>query len=177
MTTLEARTSKVSSWYLDLALLSTYWGAGRFYHHTAPISMIYALHEALVLIIEEGLEARIQRHLRHGSALHAGLEAMGLVLHADKAYRASVVTAVRVPAGVDDLRVKQGLLNDFGIEIAGGLGPLKGQIWRIGLMGHSSTEENVLRLLAALEKLLTAEGYKVESGAGVAAAIQSLRKK
>lgn len=177
MTTLEARTSKVSSWYLDLALLSTYWGAGRFYHHTAPISMIYALHEALALIIEEGLETRVQRHLRHGLALHAGLEAMGLVLHADKAYRATVVTAVRVPAGVDDVRVKQRLLNDFGIEIAGGLGPLKGQIWRIGLMGHSSTEENVLRLLAALEKLLTAEGYKVESGAGVAAAIQSLRKK
>ncbi len=177
MATLEARTGKVSSWYLDLALLSTYWGAGRFYHHTAPISMIYALHEALVLIIEEGLEARVQRHLRHGLALHAGLEAMGLVLHADKAYRASVVTAVHVPAGVDDVRVKQGLLNDFGIEIAGGLGPLKGQIWRIGLMGHSSTEENVLRLLAALEKLLTAEGYKVESGAGVAAAIHALRKK
>jgi len=110
-------------------------------------------------------------------ALHVGLEAMGLVLHADKDYRSSVVTAVRVPAGVDDLRVKQRLLNEFGIEIAGGLGPLKGQVWRIGLMGYSSTEENILRVLSALEKLLAAEGYSVEPGAGVMAAIQALRKK
>ncbi len=175
--TLERRTCKVSSWYLDLSLLSAYWGTGRSYHHTTPISMVYALHEALVLIAEEGLEARIQRHLRHGLALQRGLEAMGLVLHADKNYRASVVTAVRVPPGVDDLRVKQGLLNKFDIEIAGGLGPLKGQIWRIGLMGHSSTEENVLRLLSALEELLVTEGYSVELGAGVTAAIQALRKK
>lgn len=175
--TLERRTCKVSSWYLDLSLLSAYWGTGRSYHHTTPISMVYALHEALVLIAEEGLEARIQRHLRHGLALQRGLEAMGLVLHADKNYRASVVTAVRVPPGVDDLRVKQGLLNKFDIEIAGGLGPLKGQIWRIGLMGHSSTEENVLRLLSALEELLVAEGYSVELGAGVTAAIQALREK
>lgn len=175
--TLERRTCKVSSWYLDLSLLSTYWGAGKFYHHTAPISMIYALHEALVLIVEEGLKTRIQRHLRHGSALQAGLEAMGLVLHAQKGYRASVVTAVRVPPGVDDLRVKQGLLNQFGIEIAGGLGPLKGQIWRIGLMGYSSKEENVLYLLSALEEMLVREGYSVERGVGVTAAIQALRKK
>jgi len=175
--TLERRTCKVPSWYLDLSLLSAYWGTGSFYHHTAPISMIYALHEALVLIAEEGLEARIQRHLRHGLALQAGLEAMGLVLHADKNYRASAVTAVRVPPGVDDLRVKQRLLNEFDIEIAGGLGPLKGRIWRIGLMGHSSTEENVLRLLSALEELLVAEGHSVESGVGVIAAIQTLRKK
>jgi len=177
MDMLEKRSSKVSNWYLDLSLLSTYWGADRFYHHTAPISMIYALHEALVLIAEEGLDARVQRHLRNGAALHAGLEAMDLVLHADKAYRASVITAVRVPSGVDDLRVRQKLLNEFGIEIAGGLGPLKGQIWRIGLMGYSSTEENVLRLLSVLEELLAAEGYKVEPGAGVSAAIPVLRKK
>lgn len=174
---LERRTGKVQSWYLDISLLSTYWGASRFYHHTAPVSMIYALREALALIVEEGLEARIQRHLRHGSALQAGLEAMGLVLHAEKGYRASVVTAVRIPPGVDDLRVRQGLLNEFGIEIAGGLGPLKGQIWRIGLMGHSSAEENVLYLLSALEGLLAREGYSVELGAGVMAAIQALRKK
>jgi len=102
---------------------------------------------------------------------------MGLVLHAQKGYRASVVTAVRVPPGVDDLRVKQGLLNQFGIEIAGGLGPLKGQIWRIGLMGYSSKEENVLYLLSALEEMLVRVGYSVERGVGVTAAIQALRKK
>ena len=177
LATLEARTHKVHNWYLDLSLLSNYWTTGRFYHHTAPICMIYALHEALVLIAKEGLEAHIQRHLRHGSALQAGLKAMGLTLHTQEGYRLNVLTSVRIPPGVDDLRVRQRLLNEFGIEISGGLGALKGQIWRIGLMGHSSTEENVLLLLSTLEKLLVAEGYSVESEAGVTAAIQALKKK
>jgi alanine-glyoxylate transaminase/serine-glyoxylate transaminase/serine-pyruvate transaminase len=172
---LKARNGKVQSWYLDLSLLSNYWSTSRFYHHTAPVSMIYALHEALALIADEGLEARIQRHLRYGSALHAGLEALGLTLHAQDGHRLSVLTSVRIPPGVDDLRVRQRLLNEFGIEIGGGLGPLKGQIWRIGLMGHSSTEENVLLLLSTLEKLLVAEGCSVEPGAGVTAAIQTLK--
>lgn len=176
LATLEARTRKVQSWYLDLSLLSAYWGKGRFYHHTAPICMVYALYEALVLIAEEGLEARYQRHLRHGLALQTGLEAMGLTLHAQEGYRLSTLTSVRIPPDIDDLRVRQRLLNEFGIEIGGGLGPLKGQIWRIGLMGYSSTEENVLLLLSALEKLLVAEGYSVESGVGVTVAIQALRK-
>ena len=174
---LEARKHKVPSWYLDLSLLSNYWTTGRFYHHTAPICMIYALHEALVLIAEEGLEAHIQRHLRHGSALQAGLKAMGLTLHAQEGYRLNVLTSVRIPPGVDDLRVRQRLLNEFGIEISGGLGALKGQIWRIGLMGHSSTEENILLILSTLEKLLVAEGYSVEPEAGVTAAIQALKNK
>ena len=174
---LQARTHKVQSWYLDLSLLSSYWSASRFYHHTAPISMIYALHEALALIVEEGLEARVQRHLRHGSALQAGLEAMGLALHAQDGYRLSTLTSVRIPPGVDDLRVRQRLLTEFGIEIGGGLGPLKGQLWRIGLMGHSSSPENVLLLLSALEKLLVEEGCPVEPGAGVTAAIQTLGTK
>ena len=177
LATLEARTHKVHNWYLDLSLLSNYWTTGRFYHHTAPICMIYALHEALVLIAKEGLEAHIQRHLRHGSALQAGLKAMGLTLHTQEGYRLNVLTSVRIPPGVDDLRVRQRLLNEFGIEISGGLGALKGQIWRIGLMGHSSTEENVLLLLSTLEKLLVAEGYSVEPEAGVTAAIQALKKK
>ena len=159
LTTLEARTRKSQSWYLDLSLLSNYWSEGRFYHHTAPISMIYALHEALVLIVDEGLEARYQRHLRHGLALQAGLEAMGLTLHAQEGYRLSTLTSVRIPTGINDLQVRQKLLNEFGIEIGGGLGPLRGQIWRIGLMGYSSTEENVLLLLSALGKLLVSEGY------------------
>ena len=177
LATLQARTHKVQSWYLDLSLLSAYWSTSRFYHHTAPISMIYAFHEALALIAEEGLEARIQRHLRHGLALQTGLEAMGLTLHAQEGYRLSVLTSVRIPSGVDDLRVRKKLLNEFGIEIGGGLGPLKGQIWRIGLMGHSSSTENVLLLLSTLEKLLVEEGYSVEPGAGMIAAIQTLRGK
>jgi len=177
--TLKTRSSGVSSFYLDLSLLAKYWLAsnGRVYHHTAPALMFYALHEALVLIAEEGLEARIQRHLRHGAALQAGLEAMGLTLHAQAGHRLSTLTTVRIPPNVDDLRVRQRLLDEFGIEIGGGLGALKGKVWRIGLMGHSSTEENVMLFLSALEKLLTDEGYPVEPGAGVAAATQNLKKK
>ncbi|HEX77214.1 MAG TPA: alanine--glyoxylate aminotransferase family protein [Dehalococcoidia bacterium] len=174
---LGARARKVQSLYLDLGLLSSYWPTGSFYHHTAPICMIYALHEALALAAEEGLEARFQRHLRHGSALRAGLEAMGLRLHAQEGYRLNTLTSVRIPPGVDDVRVRQRLLHEFGIEIGGGLGSLKGQIWRIGLMGYSSTQENVLLLLSALEKLLVAEGWSVEAGAGVTAAAQALREK
>jgi len=173
---LKARTHKVHSWYLDISLLSNYWSASRFYHHTAPINMIYALHEALALIVEEGLEARIQRHLRHGAALQAGLEAMGLTLHAQEGHRLSTLTSVRIPPGIDDVKVRQRLLNEFGIEIGGGLGSLKGNIWRIGLMGHSSNAENVLLLLSTLEKLLADEGYKAEPGVGVVAATKTLRE-
>ena len=174
---MQARTCKIPSWYLDLSLLSTYWsGSSRVYHHTVPISFFYALHEALAMVTEEGLEARWQRHLRHGSALQAGLEAMGLTLHAQEDYRLSVLTTVRIPSGVDDLRVRQGLLSDFGIEIGGGLGPLKGQVWRIGLMGHSSSTENVLLLLSALEQLLLAQSYPVQAGVGVTAATEALKK-
>jgi alanine-glyoxylate transaminase/serine-glyoxylate transaminase/serine-pyruvate transaminase len=175
--TLENRTRKVSSWYLDLSLLSSYWATGRVYHHTAPICMVYALHEALALIAEEGLEARIQRHKRNGDALQIGLKAMGMTLHAQDGHRAKSLTTVYVPDGVDELKVRQGLLNEFGIEIGAGLGPLKGQVWRIGLMGHSSTDRNVIFVLYALEKLLAIEGYKIDSGAGVKAAIQSLKEK
>jgi len=176
--TQKTRTCKVTSFYLDLSLLSTYWSSSgsKAYHHTGPINLFYALHEALALIADEGLEARIQRHLRHGSALQAGLEAMGLTLHAQQGYRLNTLTTVRIPSGVDDLRVRQRLLNEYNIEIGSGFGPLKGQIWRIGLMGHSSTQENVLLFLSTLEKLLIDEGYSVKPGAGVAAAIQVLRK-
>ena len=173
--TLQARTNKVQSWYLDVSLLSNYWSASRFYHHTAPINMVYALHEALALIVEEGLEIRIKRHLRNGLALHAGLEAIGLTLHAQEGYRLSTLTSVRIPPGIDELRVRQRLLNEFGIEIGVGLGPLKGQIWRIGLMGHSSSMENVLLLLSNLENLLLDEGYRLEPGAGVIAATNIVR--
>jgi len=177
--TINTRTDKVQSYYLDLSLLSKYWTASsnKTYHHTAPICLFYALHEALALIAEEGLEACVQRHLRHGSALQAGLEAMGLTLHAQLGHRLSTLTSVRVPDGVDDLRVRQRLLNEFGIEIGSGLGPLKGQVWRIGLMGYSSTEENVLLFLSSLDKLLVEEGYSLEAGAGVTTATRKLREK
>lgn len=171
---LQGRKDKVANWYLDVSLLSNYWSSNRFYHHTAPISMVYALHEALALVVEEGLEARISRHQKHGAAVQVGLEAMGLTLHADKEHRLSTLTSVRIPEGVDDLKVRQGLLSRWNIEIGGGLGSLKGKIWRIGLMGHSSTAENLLLLLACLEKQLADQGYKAEPGAGVAAALKSL---
>jgi alanine-glyoxylate transaminase / serine-glyoxylate transaminase / serine-pyruvate transaminase len=171
---LQKRTHKEHSWYLDLSLLSSYWVTGRVYHHTAPISMLYAIHEALALIAEEGLEARVRRHLKHGAALHAGLQAMGLTLHAQEGYRASSLTTVRVPAGVDAAKVIQKLLQEYSIEISGGLGSLKGKIFRIGLMGHGSTKENILLVLSSLEKCLKEEGFKMEPGAGVAAAIKSL---
>ena len=172
---LNARSRKVQSWYLDLSMISSYWSTSRFYHHTAPILMVYALHEALAVIVEEGLEAGIKRHLKHGNALKAGLEAMGLKLHAQEGHRLSMLTSLRIPEGIDDAKIRKGLLDEYNIEIGGGLGPLKGQIWRIGLMGCSSTEENVLLVLSALEKLLVREGYSMEAGIGEAAAARSLR--
>ena len=174
--TLPKRTHQMASWYFDLSLLVGYWSSSRFYHHTGPISMVYALHEALAMVVDEGLEARANRHLKHGAALHAGLEAMGLALHAQNNHRLSTLTTVRIPQGVDDAKIRGALLNKWGIEIGGGLGPLKGQIWRIGLMGCNSTPENILLVLTALEKQLTEEGYKLSPGAGVAAASAQLRK-
>ncbi|MBI4296111.1 MAG: alanine--glyoxylate aminotransferase family protein [Chloroflexi bacterium] len=174
LSTLQKRKQKVQSWYLDMQMLSSYWATGRVYHHTAPISMVYGLHEALALIAEEGLEARIARHALHGKALHSGLIALGLKLHAQEGHRLNSLTTVRIPAGVDDAKVRGRLLNEFNIEIGGGLGPLKGQVWRIGLMGHSSTPENVLLVLGSLEKVLRTEGCSLPAGAGVMAAAQVL---
>ena len=173
---LKNRKHQMASWYFDLSLLVGYWSSTRFYHHTAPISMVYALHEALAAVVDEGLEARTQRHLKNAAALHAGIEAMGLALHAQKEYRLSTLTTLRIPAGIDDVKVRSGMLNNWGIEIGGGLGPLKGQIWRIGLMGVNASPQNVLLVLTALEKQLTGEGYKMTPGAGVAAASVELRK-
>ncbi|MDP2948989.1 MAG: alanine--glyoxylate aminotransferase family protein [Chloroflexota bacterium] len=165
-----SRETKVRSWYLDVTLLDNYWGGKRAYHHTAPITMVYALREGLRLAVEEGLEARIARHRRHGEALWAGLEAMGLALHAPEGHRLPVLTTVRIPEGIDDLKLRRALLYEHSIEIGGGLGPLAGKVWRIGLMGHSSSAENVLAVLAALEHELAGQGYRLEKGAGVAAA-------
>jgi len=150
---LRHRTRPVQSWYLDLSLIAQYWGRERAYHHTAPINMIYALHEALRLVLEEG-DARFERHRRASAALAAGLEAMGLELLVPKGERLPPLTAVRVPEGVDDGAVRAALLEKHGIEIGGGLGPLKGRAWRIGLMGAGATKENVTRVLSALSELL-----------------------
>ena len=167
---LDARKTKVLSWYLDLTMLHSYWGKERFYHHTAPVNMIYALYESLRIIHEEGLKARFARHELHSNALKAGLEAMGLSLFAQEGYRAPMLTTVRIPEGVDDARVRKSLMDSYRLEIGGGLGPIKGKIWRIGLMGHSCTRENVMLFLAALEDALLAEGYAFQPGAGIAAA-------
>lgn len=167
---LDNRKSKVHSWYLDLSLIKYYWGTGRTYHHTAPINMIYALREALRVVLEEGLENCFARHHRNGCALRAGLEAMGLQFLAPEGYRADMITAVMVPDGVDGEGVRQVLLNDFNIEISGGLGPLKGKIWRVGLMGQSSKASNVLGFLTTLEQILTKQGFEVPKSAGVNAA-------
>jgi alanine-glyoxylate transaminase/serine-glyoxylate transaminase/serine-pyruvate transaminase len=170
--TLERRKTKVQSWYLDLSLLRKYFGAERAYHHTTPISMNYALHEGLRLLLEEGLEARWARHLRNHRALKAGLTALGLSYTAAEGHQLPQLNAVRIPAGVDDLAVRQRLLTEFGIEVGGGLGELKGRAWRIGLMGHNSRPAVVLLLLGALEQCLRGQGAKVAPGAGVAAANQ-----
>ena len=164
------RRHKVQSWYLDVTLLQQYWGEDRVYHHTAPISMNYALREALRIVAEEGLEARFARHRRNHESLAAGLGALGLALAAEEGHRLPMLNAVTVPAGVDEARVRSRLLADDGIEIGGGLGPMKGRVWRIGLMGESSRRESVLSVLAALEVALVAEGHRVTPGAALAAA-------
>ena len=171
---LRTRKSKVQSWYFDLTTAMNYWGKDRLYHHTPPISLIYALREAMRLAIEEGLEVRWERHRVNQQALIAGLEAMGLeLLVKEPAERLVTVTPVIVPAGVDDVRFRNQLLDEFNIEIAGGIGPLKGKIWRLGLMGYCAQRANVLLLLAAMEHVLHAQGARVPAGAGVAAAVRS----
>jgi alanine-glyoxylate transaminase/serine-glyoxylate transaminase/serine-pyruvate transaminase len=167
---IRGRRTKVQSWYLDLGLLAQYWGEERVYHHTAPITMNYALREALRLVAEEGLSARFARHAANHRALAAGLAALGLELAAEPGHRLPMLNAVTVPDGVDEARVRARLLAEHGIEIGGGLGPMKGKVWRIGLMGESSRPASVLAVLSALECALAAEGRRVEPGVGLAAA-------
>ena len=164
------RKTKVPSWYLDMTLVQRYWNEDRFYHHTAPITMIYAIREGLRLVHEEGLQPRWDRHMLNHRALKAGLLALGLEYATVEGHQLPQLNAVKVPAGADDLGVRKMLLNVFGIEIGGGLGDFKGKIWRIGLIGHNSRPNNVLLVLAALEQCLLAQGLKVTGGAGVAAA-------
>jgi alanine-glyoxylate transaminase/serine-glyoxylate transaminase/serine-pyruvate transaminase len=164
------RKTKVQSWYLDMTMVQRYWGEERFYHHTAPITMVYALREALRLVLEEGLEARFARHLRNHRALKAGLAALGITYAAAEGHQLPQLNAVRIPTGADDLTTRKRLLAEFGIEIGGGLGDFKGKVWRVGLMGHASRPNNVLLFLAALEQCLLGQGTKITPGAGVAAA-------
>lgn len=151
---LQARKSKVPNWYLDLTMVLKYWGPERTYHHTAPITMNYALREALRLIEEEGLQARFERHRRNAELLWEGLAELDLVPFIPLDRRLPTLTTVAIPEGLDEAAVRQRLLNEFNIEIAGGLGDLKGRVWRIGLMGHSSRAENVIMLLGALAHIL-----------------------
>ncbi len=168
------RQEPARSWYLDLGLLEGYWGDDRSYHHTAPITNIYALREALRLVAEEGIEKRWERHLRVAGALKAGVRAMGLAMLPDDAWWLPSLNAVRVPDGVDADRVTGILLEEHGIEIAGGLGDLAGRIFRIGCMGHTCRAGNVLRLLAALGRVLRDEGAEVDVAAGLAGGEEAL---
>ncbi|NMP21487.1 pyridoxal-phosphate-dependent aminotransferase family protein [Sulfobacillus harzensis] len=163
---LQERTMPVPSWYFDLSAIAQYLGRARAYHHTAPISMIYALDAALDLILDEGLDAVFNRHRRVAEALWAGLEAMGLQLMVPVSHRLPTVATVRVPAGVNEAQVRRRLLEDHGIEIAGGLGPWAGKIWRVGVMGQGAQIAHMMTLLTALRSVLTSEGHDVPSGLG-----------
>jgi alanine-glyoxylate transaminase / serine-glyoxylate transaminase / serine-pyruvate transaminase len=169
---LRQRTHKVQSWYLDLSMLEKYWGEERVYHHTAPISMNYALREALLLVHEEGLESRWQRHLANHQALVRGVEAMGLEMAVAPEFRLPSLNTIKIPEGVDDPQVRGHLLKAFNLEIGGGLGDFKGKVWRVGLMGHSSTRENVAYLLMALGDAMRQQGTSLDVGAGVKAALE-----
>jgi alanine-glyoxylate transaminase / serine-glyoxylate transaminase / serine-pyruvate transaminase len=168
---IQTRKTKVQSWYLDMSMIAKYWGEERVYHHTAPISMVYAFREALRLVDEEGLEARYERHRLHSAALAAGLQALGLGLGAQEGHRAPMLTLTQIPDGVDDGAVRRRLLNEFDLEIGGGLGVFAGKMWRIGLMGESCQRSSVLTCLDALETCLRGEGQPIDAGAGVSAAL------
>jgi alanine-glyoxylate transaminase/serine-glyoxylate transaminase/serine-pyruvate transaminase len=174
MEVIQKRSEPVASFYVDLTILGRYWGGGttRMYHHTPPMTMLYALREGVRIVLEEGLEARIERHKRNADALAAGLLAMGMTLHAQEGYRLPPLTTVKVPEGVEEVALRKGLLREHNIEVGGGIGDLAGQILRIGLMGYNSTAQNVLGLLFALETELLRLGAGVDKGAGVSAAVK-----
>ena len=176
MEALKSREGPVASWYLDLSMIESYWGEERFYHHTAPINMVYGLNEGLRIIREEGLQARFERHCKLGKALQAGLLAMGLDLLVDSGYRLPMLTSVRIPDGVADARVRGALLKHYGIEIGGGLGELKGQIWRVGLMGESARRKNLLLFLSALGSILNDMGFGARTDEGLREALCRLER-
>jgi alanine-glyoxylate transaminase/serine-glyoxylate transaminase/serine-pyruvate transaminase len=169
---INSRSHKVQSWFLDMQLVMGYWGgsAKRAYHHTAPVNDLYALHESLVMLEEEGLDASFRRHRRNHEALVAGLEAMGLSMAVAPEYRLPQLNSVLIPDGVDDAAVRGALLDKFSLEIGAGLGALAGRTWRIGLMGYSSSEQNVIACLSALEAVLADQGADIGRGRALPAA-------
>ena len=174
MAVINERRTPVQSFYFNLKDLQAYWSETHAYHHTSPISMTYALRESLRMMMEEGINERLKRHARTSAALRAGVEALGLEVLADPQYRLNPLTAVLIPAGVDEAVVRRKLINDYNIEIGAGLGDLQGKVWRIGLMGESARESNVFAFLSALERILPDQGYEVAYGSSLAAAQQAL---
>ena len=172
-----SRQSKVQSWFLDTNLVMGYWGANakRAYHHTAPINALYALHESLVMLQDEGLENAWARHQHNHLVLQAGLEAMGLSFIVDEEYRLPQLNSVTIPDGIDEAIVRSRLLNEFNLEIGAGLGALAGKVWRIGLMGHSSRTENIFLCLSALEAVLADMGAKIHTGVALSAAQSAMQ--
>ena len=167
---LQNRKTTVQSFYLDLTMIAKYWGKERVYHHTPPVNMIYALHEGLRIIVEEGMENRFAMHRKNSEALIAGLEAMGLKLLVDKEYRFPSLTTVYPPEGIDEAEVRKQLVQQYCIEIGGGLGEFEGKVWRIGLMGYISTQANVILFLTALGNIMQTMGWKVDKKGSIDAA-------
>lgn len=174
---IKKRHTKVQSWFLDTTLVMAYWGssAKRAYHHTAPINALYALHESLVMLQEEGIKNSWRRHMNNHLVLRAGIEAMGLRFVVEEPFRLPQLNSVTIPEGVDEAQVRSRLLNEFNLEIGAGLGSLAGKVWRIGLMGHSSRAENILLCLGALEVVLNDMGAKIHSGAALPAAYAAMK--
>lgn len=168
--TIKARRSRCRVWYLDLKLIEQYWSQGRIYHHTPPTLLIYALREALRVILEEGLEARFERHRRAALSLYRGLEVLGFGLHVRPSHRLPSLTTATIPEGLDEARIRRQLLEDHNIEIGAGLGPLRGKVWRLGLMGQNATLPAVLTLLSALEQTLSLLGRLERPGESLKAA-------
>ena len=164
----------MQSFYFNLKDLETYWSQTRAYHHTSPISMTYALRESLRMMMEEGLENRINRQSKVASALRAGVSAIGLDILSEEEYRLNPLTPVVVPDGIDEADVRRQLLQDYKSEVSGAVGELRGTVWRVGLMGESARETNVFAFLSAMESILSKSGYEVAFGASLAAAQRAL---
>lgn len=172
-----SRKSRVQSWFLDTNLVMGYWGpnAKRAYHHTAPVNALYALHESLVMLQDEGIENSWARHAKNHEVLKAGLEAMGLSFVVEEAYRLPQLNSVTIPEGVDEAAVRGRLLNDFNLEIGAGLGALAGKVWRIGQMGHSSRAENIFLCLSSLEAVLSDMGAPINTGVALDATQKAMK--
>ena len=168
------RKHPVRSWYLDISLIEKYWSDERVYHHTSSSTLNYALLEALLLIHEEGMENRFARHLKNHKALVAGVEALGLKMLVSPQFRLPTLNTVLIPEGVDDIKLRRYLLEKFKLDIGGGFGRLKGKVWRVGLMGYSSSADNVLFLIPAISRALALQGFKTDLAAGLDAVLSEL---